>query len=78
LRRFIPQEITIASKFGFFREPKGRPRSAQLHECGIIYQPGAPYVLCVMTRAENCSDDRMAEVLANVSRIVWEVKTQDP
>jgi beta-lactamase class A len=76
IRRFIPEEVTIASKFGFNDSHGDMPHSAELHECGIIYQPEAPYVLCVMTRSGGRSVDEMAETIAQVSRIVWNTKTQ--
>ena len=76
IRRYIPEEIPIASKFGFSEDPSGRPRAARVHECGIIYQPDAPYVLCVMTRSEQASEAEMAEVMAQVSRTIWTIKTE--
>ena len=76
IRRFIPEDIVIASKFGFNDEPEHRLRSAQLHECGIVYQPGAPYVICAMTRSHQSTVDQMAEVIAEISRIVWNTKTE--
>jgi len=76
IRRFIPEEIVIASKFGFNAEHGDQPHSAELHECGIIYQPDAPYVLCVMTNSRQSDPEEMAEVIANISRIVWATKTE--
>jgi beta-lactamase class A len=74
MRRYIPEEVTIASKFGHFQVGGNAGGEIQLHECGIIYQPGAPYLLCIMTKSNQASTDRLADVIADLSRIVWEVK----
>lgn len=44
----VPREVKVANKFGerFFGEIK------QLHDCGIVYYPGNPYLLCVMTQGK--------------------------
>jgi beta-lactamase class A len=77
LRRYIPEGVTVASKFGF---RLGAPEAGgtQLHECGIVYQPGAPYLLCVMTRSDRASPDRLAELIAEISRIVWGFRVISP
>ncbi len=41
----VPPSITVAHKFGL-RKING---IKQLHDCGIVYYPGHPYLLCVMT-----------------------------
>jgi beta-lactamase class A len=48
----VPKNIKIAHKFGErnFSEIKN---DVQLHDCGIIYYPGKPYILCVMTRGSD-------------------------
>jgi beta-lactamase class A len=43
----VPQSIKVAHKFGEFTFPDN---SHQLHDCGIIYYPGNPYLLCIMTK----------------------------
>ncbi len=48
LRRGVPEEIEIAHKFGQ-RDINGVGLK-QLHDCGIVYHPEGPYLLCVMTR----------------------------
>lgn len=50
LRASVPESITIAHKFG---ERKTRDDLQQFHDCGIIYYPNHPYLLCVMTRGNN-------------------------
>jgi beta-lactamase class A len=48
----VPPGIKIAHKFGEFTFPNNLN---QLHDCGIIYYPGSPYLLCVMTRGTDWS-----------------------
>lgn len=47
----VPSNIVVAHKFGerSFVE-KGDEKQTQLHDCGIIYYPEKPYILCIMTR----------------------------
>lgn len=76
LRRFIPEGVTIASKYGYFRNGSAGHEQRQFHECGIVYEPGHPYLLCVMTRSDLASQEELAEIVANVSRIIWQVTTR--
>ncbi|OGH93029.1 MAG: hypothetical protein A2563_04600 [Candidatus Magasanikbacteria bacterium RIFOXYD1_FULL_40_23] len=66
LRVGVPQHVQVAHKFGE-RTDGGKK---QLHDCGIIYVPDKPYLLCVMTRGY--SFDTLASIIAQVSRIVYE------
>jgi len=50
LRGGVPQSVKISHKFG---ERVVSPTENQLHDCGIIYYPENPYLLCVMTRGKN-------------------------
>ena len=43
----VPQGTAVAHKFGEREMPGGL---RQLHDCGVVYAPNHPYVLCVMTR----------------------------
>ncbi len=47
----LPSETIISHKFGerFFQSTNER----QLHDCGIIYLPQRPYLLCIMTRGKD-------------------------
>lgn len=62
----LPPEIPVADKFGEME----RDGVAQLHDCGIVYYPDNPYVLCVMTRGHVQTD--LEHVLADVSRMVYQ------
>ena len=42
--------------------------STELHDCGIIYQPNDPYLLCIMTEGKDESD--LASVISSVSKAV--------
>lgn len=49
----VPSNIVVAQKFGERRITDGRYRNVkELHDCGIVYYPGRPYLLCVMTRGD--------------------------
>ena len=63
----IPDNIPVAHKFGI----RGDLTSAdkQLHDCGIIYHPKNPYLLCVMTQGNDY--DTMAEAIQEVSSFVY-------
>ena len=50
LRSGVPENILIAHKFG---ERTTQDGLNQLHDCGIVYYPDHPYLLCVMSRGEN-------------------------
>jgi hypothetical protein len=41
----------------------------ELHDCGIVYAPGSPYYLCVMTRGKDTS--KLAKVIASISAAVY-------
>lgn len=57
-------KLPIANKFGF-RRLKDR---VQLHESAIIYLPGNPYLLTIMT--EGADEQKLYEIVSEVARIV--------
>jgi hypothetical protein len=52
LRRFIPEDVTIASKYGYFRNGAPATSSASSTSAGSCMSPAHPYMLCVMTRSD--------------------------
>ena len=52
-----------------FTPSRGSTRTAQLHDCGIVYLPGRPYFLCVITEGRDA--DTLAEVIREISRDVF-------
>lgn len=76
INQWVPEDIPVAHKFGErgiiwpnWREEK------QLHDCGIVYYPNHPYVLCVMTRWYD--RNVLKNSILEVSRMIYdEVKLQ--
>ncbi len=72
LRASVPESITIAHKFG---ERKTRMDLQQFHDCGIVYYPGHPYLLCVMTRGKDVT--KLIDAIRETSGFVYkEINTQ--
>ncbi len=63
----VPEHVRVAHKFGFYAP---NPALTELHDCGIVYHPAGPYVLCVMTKGT----DRVSEAagIADISKAVYD------
>ncbi len=68
----LPQGVMVAHKFGE-RSDYGNGSEKQLHDCGIVYVPQNPYLLCMMTRGEEM--ERMANVIGDLSKAVYDEVT---
>ncbi len=66
LRDSVPSKVVIAHKFG---ERKARDDMQQFHDCGIVYYPNHPYLLCVMTRGNNVAS--LIDGIKSVSDFVY-------
>lgn len=64
----VPKDITVAHKFGERSGFDGGIK--QLHDCGIIYYPDNPYLVCIMTRGHDL--DQLTKVIGEVSKIIYE------
>lgn len=68
----VPPGVTVAHKFGeWSHSTEDGSIVGQFHDCGIVYRPDRPYVLCVMTRGETYFQRPLIEVVAEISRAVW-------
>lgn len=65
----IPIDIKVAHKFGEFHDWQNTDLK-QLHDCGIVYFPGNPYLLCIMTRGHDYN--QLANIIGTVSKMVYE------
>lgn len=62
----VPSNLVVSHKFG----ETGDKNSGQLHDCGIIYFPNKPYLLCVMTRGKNI--ESLKAGISDLSALVYE------
>lgn len=62
----VPKNITVAHKFGE-RDYLGKK---QLHDCGVIYYPTHPYLLCIMNRGGDW--EILSSNIADISKLVYE------
>ncbi len=67
LKAGLPDSIKVSHKFG--ERTSSATGDNQLHDCGIVYYPNHPYLLCVMTRGNNF--DVLASVIADISKFVY-------
>jgi beta-lactamase class A len=63
----VPAGTVVAHKFG--ERQTTDTGITQLHDCGIVYYPKHPYLLCVMSRGT--SYPMLEKVIADVSRMFW-------
>ncbi|HPT66184.1 MAG TPA: class A beta-lactamase-related serine hydrolase [Candidatus Woesebacteria bacterium] len=64
----VPENITVSHKFG---ERQYLPsKEKQLHDCGIVYLPNKPYLICVMSRSTDF--DNAANFIKQVSKVVYD------
>lgn len=67
----VPKGTTLANKFGertAYNE-KGNPEYSELHDCGIVYAPNNPYLVCIMTKGSNFT--ALEQVIKDISGIVY-------
>jgi beta-lactamase class A len=64
----IPPGIPVSHKFGERSYPLKAEK--QLHDCGLIYLPTKPYVLCIMTRGDSFAN--LEHVIGRLSQITYQ------
>ena len=63
----VPTGTRVAHKFG---ERGDLPNNEQqLHDCGIVYYPDNPYLICIMTRGDDMQE--LETVIKNISEKVY-------
>jgi beta-lactamase class A len=67
----VPDGIRVAHKYGVHNLTNDR----LFHDCGIVYHPLRPYMLCVMTRGNDL--DSNIRFIADVSKRVYEQVQQN-
>ena len=67
LQAGIPASVKIAHKIGYYQT------GGYYHDCGIIYVPDKPYILCVMSR--DGTPDEANAAIGGISAIVYKYVT---
>ena len=66
----VPENVPVAQKFGEHKfVESGVTDTEELHDCGIVYYPGHPYVLCVMTKGADFT--KLTSAISDISHLVW-------
>jgi beta-lactamase class A len=68
----VPANTVVSHKFG---TRQVSDNTVQLHDCGIIYAPNKPYVLCVMTQGSDFT--KLANFIKDASAAVYNAVIND-
>ena len=74
LRALLPPGMTIAHKFGEAGDVGSDLK--QVHDCGFVFHPKGPYMLCVLTRGKD--QHQQAEAIARISKLVYDEIERTP
>jgi beta-lactamase class A len=66
----IPKNIKVAHKIGVHTQVSGK--NLVYTDCGIIYEPKRPYILCVMVKPEEEEEEEARKIIKDVSKIVYD------
>jgi beta-lactamase class A len=73
----VPNGIPVAQKFGETTVSNGSVDiGKELSNCGIIYYPGHPYLLCIMTKGSGDNIKGLEDDISSISRLVYQ-KTEE-
>ena len=69
----VPSNLTVAHKYGVLTVPKTATTttSTELHDCGIVYYPKHPYLLCIMTSGNNLAAQQTALKDISATAYMW-------
>jgi beta-lactamase class A len=68
----LPSDMVVAHKFGEYGvEISGTKvlMSQELHDCGIVYYPGHPYHLCIMTKGKTIA--QLEQIISHISAMIY-------
>ena len=67
----VPKGVTVAHKFGDTTVSNDNGGTTdELHDCGVVYLPNHPYLLCVMTKGSSFSSQQTA--IQDISRATYQ------
>jgi len=65
----LPSDVQIAHKIGVAYEDETKKRGSY-HDCGIVYLPEKPYLICVMS--SGVAQEQADRVISEISRVTYE------
>lgn len=66
----VPETVSVAHKFGIKNASEENGLS-QLHDCGVVYHPRHPYLLCIMTKGNDPKVE--TETIKRLSQVIYQV-----
>ncbi|MDD5152694.1 MAG: class A beta-lactamase-related serine hydrolase [Candidatus Pacebacteria bacterium] len=69
----VPEGVTVAHKFGesgLVDLTTNIIKNREFHDCGIVYYPQKPYLLCVMTKGNDLNN--LEKSVSNISKFVYD------
>ncbi len=67
----LPESMTVSHKFGeYVNIENNQIKNIELHDCGIVYYPSYPYLLCIMTKGNNL--DQLKSTIKEISSTVYQ------
>ena len=70
----LPDSVRVAHKFGEHGVGAEGSPEKQLHDCGVVYAPGSPYLLCIMTQGRDLTE--LARIISGISRLAYNAVTE--
>jgi beta-lactamase class A len=66
----VPDDVIVSHKFGErqIMQPD-KNLKIELHDCGIVYHPKNPYILCIMTKGNNL--DSQKKQIQKISKTIY-------
>jgi beta-lactamase class A len=70
----VPQGTVVSHKYGLenFTDNGSLVTEKELHDCGIIYHPQGPYVLCIMTKSPPANLSETEKFIQSVSGLAYQ------
>jgi beta-lactamase class A len=66
----VGDKIPVAHKFGSYVFNDAESPYQEIHDCGIIYYPDEPYLLCVMTKGKSQED--LVRIISDISKSIYQ------
>ncbi len=72
----VPKSVPVSHKYGESITTNGTAlNSLELHDCGIVYHPDNPYLVCIMTRGNDIKT--LLGAIQSISKIIYESVAND-